>query len=114
MIEREGKFLVARHAFNFRFGLIGGGVKIGEALKKCIERELNEELSCDVKNVKFLFTLDCCLQRHEVFLVKIKGKPKLNWEVRELREIRKDEFGKGFLTTSTKRIFREFLGEKGF
>ena len=105
IIEKRGKYLLALHAFNFRYGLIGGGVRFGESLENALRREVKEELSCSVKSAKKLFSIDSWLQRHEVFSVKLKGKLRKNWEIKELKWVSRRDLEKMSLNPSTKKIF---------
>lgn len=106
--------MLARHFFNFRYGLMGGGVRFGENLEDTVRREIGEELRCKVGKAKHLFFIDSWFQRHEVFSVTLMGKPKPNWEIRELKRVSLGELRKLKLNPSTRKIFERLLKEKDF
>jgi len=58
LIEKDGKFLVARRKLNDSFGGLwefpGGGLEPGEGKKQCLEREIKEELGLDIKVLRLI------------------------------------------------------------
>lgn len=54
-VEREGKILLARNA-NFppgRYSVIAGFVEPGESFEEAVRREVKEEVSVEVKNIRY-------------------------------------------------------------
>jgi len=54
-VEREGKILLARNA-NFppdRYSVIAGFVEPGESFEDAVRREVKEEVSVEVKNIRY-------------------------------------------------------------
>lgn len=79
--------LLAKHAFNLRFGLIGGGVGKNESLEEAMKREIFEELGTTPSKIKYLCTIHKGIHQHEIFIAEIPllSLDKLNsWQFREL------------------------------
>ena len=112
ILKTEDGIMLALHAFNFRYGLLGGGVKRGESLEDAARREILEELGLNIHGLKFLFNLDCCFQRHFVFYASVEGVPKRNWEVRKLIYFNGRDLRKVSLNSSSRRILGRYFSEK--
>ena len=59
LIEKDGKYLIARRANGSedaigRWEFPGGKVEPGETEKEAIEREIKEELSIDIKAIRYI------------------------------------------------------------
>lgn len=57
VLVRRGREALLVHARNFTrpfFGLVAGFVETGETIEECVEREVREETSLTVKNVKYV------------------------------------------------------------
>ena len=55
LVRRDDKALLV-HARNFKrpfFGLVAGFVETGESLEECVAREVKEETSLDIKNIRY-------------------------------------------------------------
>jgi len=79
--------LLAKHIFNFRFGLIGGGAKKNESLEEAMKREIFEELRTTPSKIKHLCTINKGIHQHEIFIaeVPILSLDRLkSWQFREL------------------------------
>lgn len=79
--------LLAKHAFNLRFGLIGGGVKKNEPLEEAMKREIFEELRTTPSKINHLCTIHKGVHQHEIFTaeVPILSLDRLkSWQFREL------------------------------
>ena len=53
-IVKDGKILMAKHSYGInKYSLIAGFVEAGETLEEAVEREIMEEVSLRVKNIKY-------------------------------------------------------------
>jgi len=80
IVKMKEGILIGKHIFNWKFALLGGGVKFGESYLDAMERELKEETNLECEKIKYLFELKYGLHKHKVFLVEGKGEMKFNWE----------------------------------
>lgn len=111
ILEKNGKILVVKHIFNFRFGLPGGGRKFGEKFEEAARREIFEELGISNCKMKFLFGLNFGLHRHKVFHARVNGEIKKNWEIREIRFVSRDELKNFNLNSYARKIIGKFLAK---
>lgn len=62
LIEKNGKFLVAKRKLGDTFGGLwefpGGSVKLGEEKEGCLKREIKEELGVDIEVGRLIYTFE--------------------------------------------------------
>jgi 8-oxo-dGTP diphosphatase len=115
----EGILVVSQGSETFM--LAGGGANKGESRRKAAMRELQEETGLKPLDSKYLFSYKGRLHRnykgghfrdyHKVFLIKAKGTPTPQ---REIKRIAFFKEGSGLkLVYSTKEIIEKFLVMKG-
>jgi 8-oxo-dGTP diphosphatase len=86
IIIKNNKILLMRRVKNGQeyYVFPGGGVEDGENAKMAAIREMNEEVSLDVKLDKLLFKIDNQGRQEYYFLIKeFKGTPELGGEEKE-------------------------------
>ena len=81
---KKGILLTSALPFPFVFSLPGGGIRRREIPAEAAKRELEEETSLKVKEIKFLFTYKTFLNNYIVFSAKAKGTPIPQKEVRKI------------------------------
>lgn len=109
IVKMKEGILVGKHIFNWRFALLGGGVKFGEGFEEAARRELKEETNLECRKIKYLFELNYGLHKHGVFLVDAKGEMKFNWEIREHRFVSKNNYQEVKLRGFSRRILERYF-----
>lgn len=114
IVQTKKGIILARHAFNFRYALPGGGLKKMELPSNAARREIKEEFNLKVLKMKKLFELNRGIHRHFVFLVSVLDfeKMKTNWEIRKIAFYRRGDtsIGRNRICGSA----REILNKAGF
>src|SRR3989344_4983443 len=94
IIKTKKGILLGKHVFNWKYALLGGGVKWRESLEGAVKRELKEETNLECLRMKRLFDFNYRLHRHKVFFVETRGNLKFNWEIRMAIYVNKENYEK--------------------
>ncbi len=109
IIKMKEGILIGKHIFNWKFALLGGGVKFGEDYLDAVKRELKEETNLECRKVKYLFDFNYGLHRHKVFLVEARGERKFSWEIRKYRFVDGENYGEINLREFSRRILDKYF-----
>ena len=109
IVKMSKGFLIGKHIFNWKFALLGGGLKFGESYLDAVRRELREETNLECMEIKYLFELKYGLHRHKVFLVEARGEMKFNWEIRDYRFVSEKNYGEIKLKEFSRRILERYF-----
>ncbi len=115
VLEREGRYLLARRADIGWWNLPGGGLEYGETLDDGLRREVREEIACEIEIVRLLGVYSKPQKREIVlaFLCHLapgSPAPSTSDEVSEVGWFSPAELPDGLLPKHRQRLEDAFLG----
>lgn len=111
LIAKDKKgILVVKHTIGHpKFMLPGGGMKKGESAIEGATRELREETGLQALRVKHLFNHKSIVHDHHVVETHTSGEPKLNWEIKKVDYVNKNNFKNANLSRTTRKILSNYF-----
>lgn len=123
LIERDGSLLLERRSDCGRWGLIGGGIEVGESLEDALRREVSEETGLEVGEYELfcVFSDPSRIIRYPdgnvvriisfVFRVEVESFETLrrSKESEELRFFEIDELRKLDIIETARPVIRQYL-----
>lgn len=119
--NQSGNVLIAKRSskkkqFPLMWETIGGALEDNETPEECIRRETSEEIGCNLLDLRlfkvYVVTEEDNRYVHIVFMGRIEGPIKLNYEIEETRWIynyQLDDYD--FCTLTCKRKISDFYNE---